>query len=430
MPTDPSNSIAELAEAVGELRHTAEKIEADVKERGAQRAEDTAKMERLHAALDKQEDANQKITDEMIELKAASDAVADLKDSLESRDASESEIKQAIETLQAEIARGAGSNGSGDDYKRSDDYKALSSWATSGREGMDDQQKQLLRSDSAVSGGVLVGSEMETFITKEVIELNAMRALARVRRISGKSMEMAIRTTLPTASYEGEAEAGPDTVPQYANETITPYRCHTAIPITQDQLQDSAFDMESEIASDAALAFAVAEGAGVVSGTGVKTPAGFLNDSRIGSRPSATAAKLSGDDILNLQGDIKVGYTATMVFNRDTLAGLRTLRSSVLVADDNLGNYLWTPALDGGAANQIGGMPYRIMPSMPNVASTNKAVAIGDWARAYTIVDRSGVSVIRDDVTQADKAIVKFTFNRWNTGQVTLAEGIKVITIA
>ena len=57
---------------------------------------------------------------------------------------------------------------------------------------------------------------------------------------------------------------------------------------------------------------------------------------------------------------------------------------------------------------------------MPAATATNPSVAFGDFRRGYTIVDRTGMSVVRDDVTAKRRAVVEFTMNRWNTGQVTL----------
>jgi hypothetical protein len=39
------------------------------------------------------------------------------------------------------------------------------------------------------------------------------------------------------------------------------------------------------------------------------------------------------------------------------------------------------------------------------------------------------MSVVRDEFTQKKKAIVEFTMNRWNYGQVTLPEAIKLLEI-
>ena len=227
--------------------------------------------------------------------------------------------------------------------------------------------------------------------------------------------------SIPVATYEGETDAGGDSNSTYENETITTFRQTFSAPITMDMLMDSAFNMESEIMSDAAEAFALGEGNNFVNGVGAKTPKGFLQDSRVGGLISSTSGTIDADDVILISGELKVGYNPTYVFNRRTLASLRTLKATD-------GNFLWAPGLNGVVANTINGSPYSIAEAMPDIASNSKSIAFGDFLRGYTIVDRTGLSVIRDEFTLKKKAIVEFTLNRWNTGQVVLPEAIKVIT--
>ena len=64
---------------------------------------------------------------------------------------------------------------------------------------------------------------------------------------------------------------------------------------------------------------------------------------------------------------------------------------------------------------------------MPNKATNAFPIAFGDFFRGYTIVDRTGTRFIRDEVTRKKEAIVEFEVMRWNTGQVTLVEAIKLL---
>ncbi len=399
-------------------------------------------LAKIDTYLDAQEDLNKKRQKEMdaanAETKKVEDELSCAKEDMEAQGVKASEQSTRLEVLEATMARGMGSNSNDPKaFKSTPEYKALNRYCKEGLQIFTPEEKQLLRTDSAVSGGILVDTEMESFITKQIIELDDFRPLARVRSISSKSIDLPIRTTIPTATYEGEAEAGGDSVPAYVNETLTPFRQHVAIPITQDQLQDSSFDMESELSSEAALAFGVGEGSGFVVGTGFKEPQGFTVNANVVTTDTVAAIAvgarfvLTGDDIILLSGTVKIGYNMSIVFHRTTLSFLRVLRAdSGEAAVTGTGGYLWEPALSGPASNTFGGMPYRTLASMPLTdTAANVAVVLGDFRRAYTIVDRTGISVVRDDVTQADQAIVKFTWNRWNTGQVTLAEAIKGLTI-
>ena len=432
-------TIQEMHETYREFKATLKHIEdkgVDFKSAG----ELTSRMDKIEPWLDAQEDRNQKFNAVQDEAKAATAQLTELKAEMEKRDAKASEISEALATLESEVARKQASRTNPEkEFKTEGEYKALNEWAKGGPTGstLTPEMKVLLRTDSMVSGGFLLQSEMETFITKGITELNAMRALARVRTIAGKTIVLPTRTGLPTATYEGEAEAGPQSASAYGSETITAVRQYIQVPVTQDQLSNSAFDMESEISGDASLGFAVSEGTQHILGAGVKGPQGILSDARVLSTATvnslaatSAATVVSGDDVILLQGKLAVGYEGTLLFNRLQLSYLRTIRSSVLAAGDSLGGYMWSPALDGGASNTLGGMGYRIMPSMPNPSvAGNKCIAVGDWRRAYVIVDRQALSVIRDDVTAASQSIVKFTFNRWNTAQVVLPEAIHLLTV-
>ena len=83
--------------------------------------------------------------------------------------------------------------------------------------------------------------------------------------------------------------------------------------------------------------------------------------------------------------------------------------------------------MNGPVANTINGFQYLLANDMPDIASNSKSIAFGDFMRGYTIIDRTGVSVIRDEFAQKRKAIIEFTINRWTTGQVTLSEAITLL---
>lgn len=385
-------TIQEVKEAVHELQQT-------INSKGAI---DQEKLDKINVTLDAHEAANQEV---VTQLKQA--------------EKHEEEFKERIEALELELARAAPA--AGKNYKETDEYKALDDYIKKGWD-MNVELKATLRTDNDTSGGYLVPTEMDNMITKKITEVSAIRSIARVRTISSKSLEMPIRNTIPTATYEGEGETGADSVSAYDNETLTAFRQTFTSPITKDMLMDSAFDMEAEIMSDAAEAFAKGEGNGFVVGTGFKQPEGFLVNATVvaNARTSTTSATIDPEDVIFLTGDLKVGYDPVYVMNRSTLAFLRTLKSTT-------GQFLWQPGLNGPVANTLNGFPYLIAQDMPDIAANSLSIAFGDFRRGYTIVDRTGMSVVRDEVTQKKKAIVEFTMNRWNTGQVTLPEAIKLL---
>lgn len=390
------SEIEKVMEAVKELR-----AEVDSKS-GFFNQEKVQKIEEFLDAQEEKDQARQK------ELAAA--------------EAREEEIKERFEALELEIARSGGAAKS--DYRESDNYKALQGFVIKGSD-IDQEMKALLRTDSDTAGGYLVMGEMDNEITKGITEISDIRSIARVRSISSKSLEMPIRKGILVATFEGEGESDDDSVSNYGNETVTPYRQSVTIPITMDQLQDSNFNMEAEIFSDAGEAFAVGEGIGHVSGSGVKAPEGFLTHADLvaGARVGTASGTVGADDVILMTGDLKTGYKPVYVMNRRTLATLRTLK-----ATDN--SYLWQPGMNGVVASTLNGHPYILANAMPDLAANSLSIAFGDFRRGYTIVDRTGVSVTRDDVTKKKQAIVEFTVRRWTTGMVVLPEAIKLLKTA
>lgn len=378
----------------------------DLREEFEKKTPDLEKIEKIEKALEQQEEKNQTA---LVEVKAA-----------EKR---EEEMKERMDAMEVELANGAG-QAEGKNYRDSEEYKAIEQFIKHDAYSLDAEQKAILRTDSDVQGGFLVMSEMDNAITKKITEVSNIRSIARVRTISAKSLSVPVRDTIPTAQYEGEAEAGEEDTSTYTNETLTAFRQTVTIPITMDMLMDASFDMEAEIMSDGAESFAQGEGQGFVTGSGFKQPEGFTVDSRVlaNARISDVSATIGFDDVMNLTGDLKTGYNPVYVFNRRTLAFLRTLKGGD-------GHPLWQPGMNGVVMNTINGFPYLIANDMPDIASATIPVAFGDFARGYTIIDRTGMAVIRDDVTRKKQAIVEFTLQRWNTGQVTLPEAIKLLQV-
>lgn len=392
--SDVDPTINEVREAVGALQTMVESKAGINKET----------LEKINITLDAQELKYQ-------------ETVKDLQASKTTNE----EFKERMDALEVELAR-AGPAGNVN-YKEAPEYKALNEMCRAGDIQMDMELKATLRTDNDTAGGYLVTSEMDNVITKKIIEISGIRSLARVRTINSKTLEMAIRNTIPSATFEGEAETGNDSESSYSNESVTAFRQTFTTPVTKDMLMDSSFDMESEIMTDAAEAFAKGEGTGFVVGTGHKQPEGFLvNAAVVTGALTGTGGSgvISADDVINLTGELKVGYDPVYVFNRKTLANLRTKKSTT-------GAFLWEPGLNGPVANTLNGLPYVIAPDMQDIASNSLSVAFGDFRRGYTIIDRTGMSVIRDELTQKKLAIVEFTFNRWLTGQVTLPEAITLL---
>lgn len=64
------------------------------------------------------------------------------------------------------------------------------------------------------------------------------------------------------------------------------------------------------------------------------------------------------------------------------------------------------------------GFPVDLNESMPAIASNAYPLLFGNHREGYQIADRIGMSMLRDEITEAEQDIVKFMFRRRLGGQV------------
>ena len=97
---------------------------------------------------------------------------------------------------------------------------------------------------------------------------------------------------------------------------------------------------------------------------------------------------------------------------------------------DGQGNYIWTPGqFEGtGTFESLLGYPRYSDDMMPDIAANAFPLAFANWRRGYLIVDRRGILVVRDELTE--KPWVKFWTSKRTGGGVNMFEAIKVMKVA
>ncbi|MBS9476231.1 phage major capsid protein [Ancylobacter sp. VKM B-3255] len=287
-------------------------------------------------------------------------------------------------------------------------------------------EAKVLNVGTDTAGGYLAPVEYVREIIKGVTELSPARALARIRNTAAKSIQLPTRTGQFAARRAHETATKTETTGlSYGLEEIQAPEVWALIDITNQMLEDSAFDMEAEIREEAAEQFAVKEGAEFVSGTGVGEMEGILVKVGIGESISGSAATIADADgqangLLSLKYGLKTAYArnATWIMNRTTMGSVRKLKD----ADKG---YIWMPGIAQGRPNTIDGDPYVEFPDMPSEGAGAYPIAYGDFRRGYTMVDRIAMEMLRDPYTQATSGAIRFIFRRRVGGQVVLAEAIR-----
>ena len=308
-------------------------------------------------------------------------------------------------------------------------------------EAMAAPEAKTLSGSTNADGGYLVIPEYDQGpIEKYLAQVVPMRQHAEVKTISAYEYRKPIRKSLGTAQWGNQVSvtAGSDTTPQYDLLSFPAIDLYAAPAVSADFLDDSAWDIEAEIASGCEEEFSLAEATAFISGTGTGQPLGVLGmaagnyvadatwvHGKLGYVASGTAATIgTADQIINLAYALKGAYRqmAKYMMNRSTIGKVRLLK-------DTTNQYIWQNGnLAQGQPNMLNGYEVIEAEQMPNEAANSFPIAFGDWRRGYLIVDRLGMTVLRDPYTLAP--LVKFLTRKRVGGGIKNFESIKLLKCA
>ena len=392
-----TEEIQQIHEAVKELRET-------VSSKFAETGDSREKIAKINEALDKYEDQNQQITQDLLAAKKRED---ELSEKLIEMEKTLTRLPRATSKEEVSMQR-----------------KAFDAYLKLEKDGViDPELRKFLRTDSASHGGVLVDPDYIREIDKKITEISPVRQVAKVRQTSSKSIEVPLRNTLVNAYWTGEAASTTASNSTYQMNEIVVNKVTVESAATREMLNDAAFNIGQEITSDAIERFAQIEGAAFVNGDGNNKPFGLLTNTDVAVLPGVGApGALSGDDLNNLTGALKTGYNGVYMMNRRTIAEIRNLKGTN-------GQYLWIPSLSAGDPATIAGEPYVSAIDMPDVAPNSTPIIYGDYFRAYTIVDSVNMEVLRNDYIASNNGIVVFYFYKYTGGQVVLADALVKLQI-
>jgi HK97 family phage major capsid protein len=285
-------------------------------------------------------------------------------------------------------------------------------------------------------GGYLAPVEWDRTITDRLIQVSPMRQIASVQAITTGGYTKLYNMRGTGTGWVGETAARPETTtPTLAPITITPGTIYAMPAATEEILEDAEINIEDWLTNEVESQFAYEEGVAFVSGNGTNKPSGLLSyvtggvnaaEHPYGAIPenvAASATVITTDELLDLVYDLpqELAANARWVMNRSVQAQIRKLK-------DGQGNYIWQPSLQQGQPAMLAGFPLTEMAAMPNIAANAYPIAFGDFRRGYQIVDRRGVSVLRDPYS--NKPYIMFYMTKRVGGAVVDPDVLRVLKMA
>lgn len=279
-------------------------------------------------------------------------------------------------------------------------------------------------------GGYLVPTATSARIISKVYETSPLRQLATVETIGTDKLEIAVDDDEASAGWVGETEARPETsTPRIGIQVIPVHEIYAKPKSTQQMLEDASINVESWLATKVSDKFARTEATAFISGDGIKKPRGLLTYPSGSGRgfisrvASGHATTITADALINTTFALKDFYLAgaSWLMKRSTVGAVCLLK-------DGQGQYLWRPGLEAGRPSVLLGYEVRQADDMPAVAAGTLPIAFGNFRSAYTVVDRLGISTLRDPYSA--KPFVEFYSRRRVGGDVVNFEAYVLVTVS
>ena len=224
------------------------------------------------------------------------------------------------------------------------------------------------------NGGFTVPDEFERQLVQALEENNIFRSLAKTIRTNSGTRTIPIATDSGSASWIEEGAAIQESDMSFSQETLSAYKLGCMIKVSNELLNDSAFDIAAHIAHRFGVRFGNAEEDAFINGTGPSAnpqttpsqPTGILTSlTPTAGNTTANAQTVHFDNIYKLYYSLKSPYRRNASF----LCNETLLLQLMLIKDKN-DNYIWKPGLEIGKPDTVLGRPIYTSGYMPAITGT------------------------------------------------------------
>ena len=282
--------------------------------------------------------------------------------------------------------------------------------------------RTVLNTGTGSEGGYVVPQTYLTTVINKLLNMSVVRGISNVIRTSSTT-NIPLGANRPSFALIAENGTYGTTNPTFAQKVLNAYKLGGIIQASDELIQDSFIDLQSYLTNLIVEGIADQEEDYFTNGTGSSQPTGFLVGGELG-KTTAGASAVTLDEILDLKYSLKAPYRSGAVFmmNSKTELAIRKLK-------DTTGQYLWQPSLQVGAPNVFDGKTILINEKMPDIGTTNKFMAFGDF-KYFTIADRAGLEIKRLDELYAGNGQVGWRVAKRFDSKVIQSEAIKYMANA
>lgn len=345
----------------------------------------------------------------------------------------DAQAKEIASLKAAQIRNGAG------DADKEGEAKArvqINDFMRKAADGRGQIEIKAMSTDSQPDGGYLVMPELSATIVGRVFETSPLRLVANVEQAGSKSREFLIDDDEGSAEWSGEKAVAAEDTPDVGLKEIVTHEITSTMKATATMLEDAYLDLARWLEGKGADKISRTENTAFFTGNGVNKPRGLLTYAawssagvyerdKIEQVASGAATGVTADGFISLQYALKEAYQASAVWlmQRATFGAALKLKGS--------DQFYFGPMMlaNGVPTMQLLGKRVIFCDDMqPLGTGANLSVAYGDFGQAYTILDRVGLSVLRDPYSQDPYTL--FRMRRRTGGDVTSFDAVKLMKLA
>jgi len=309
------------------------------------------------------------------------------------------------------------------------------------KQALTDSEQKALNTLNNNDGGFLTTADTSGRIISRLRDFSPMRRYANVKTTGKSRLTGIINNGRNAYSWGAQgATVGESSTKQFGEYQIDVKKLIAYPKATEEMLEDADYDIEALIIDDATMGFAEGESYGFLLGNGVLQPRGLMTvptaytgdntrawgtvqKFKTGVNGAFAATPNGGDVFIEAAMSLRSAYRSGAIWamNRFTLAAAMKLK-------DSDGNYIWQPTwnLQDAPFGTICGIA--IAPDfdhMADIATNSLSIAVGDLNQAYQIVDKRGISVVRDNITSPGN--VNWYISKRTGGGVVNSEAVRFI---
>lgn len=266
------------------------------------------------------------------------------------------------------------------------------------------------------SAGYLVPEDLYNQIVRKLYDWGEVMGMADVIRTNTLT-DIPVDGTAPSAYWIEESGLYTDSNPTVSRVQLGAKKIGVLVKVSEELLQDSAFDVESYVSDLTAEAIGREIEDQFVAGTG--SPISGLIANAAQALTTSTSTSFSYADVLTLYTSVKQAYAR----NGEFLCSRQAL-GTIMGLQDGANQYIFQPSYTAGEPDRLLGRPIRCSEAMPAAGAGKAPLLFGNF-KYFKVGLRGGLYLQRLNERFADYGQVGFRAFMRIDGALALSEAVK-----